>query len=70
LKPAGSKRAKAGGDEKEENTKAMDGDKKSWKVRFAKLEAKMVAMSTTTNSGGPKPHNTPRFSCRWRIFTQ
>jgi hypothetical protein len=61
LKPAGSKRAKAGGDEKEKNTKATDGDKKSWKARFAELEAKMVAMSATTNSGGPKPHDTPSF---------
>jgi hypothetical protein len=33
----------------------------SWKVRFAELEAKMVAMSATTNSGGPKPHDTPSF---------
>jgi hypothetical protein len=61
LKPAGSKGAKAGGDEKEKNTKATDGDKKSWKARFAELEAKMVAMRTTTNSGGPKPHDIPSF---------
>jgi hypothetical protein len=61
LKPAGSKGAKAGGDEKEKNTKATDGDKKSWKARFVELEAKMVAMSATTNSGGPKPHDTPSF---------
>jgi hypothetical protein len=61
LKPAGSKGAKAGGNEKKKNTKATDGDKKSWKARFAELEAKMVAMSTTTNSGGPKPHDTPNF---------
>jgi hypothetical protein len=61
LKPVGSKGAKAGGNEKEKNTKATDGDKKSWKARFAELEAKMVAMSTTTNSGGPKPHDTPSF---------
>jgi hypothetical protein len=49
LKPAGSKGAN------------VDGDKKSWKARFAELEAKMVAMSATTNSGGPKPHDTPSF---------
>jgi hypothetical protein len=55
LKPAGSKGTKAGGDEKEKNTKAIDGDKKSWKARFAELEAKMVAMSATTNAGSPKP---------------
>jgi hypothetical protein len=61
LKPAGSKGAKAGGDEKEKNTKATDGDKKSWKARFAELEAKMVAMSATTNSGGPKSQDTPSF---------
>jgi hypothetical protein len=61
LKPAGSKGAKAGGDKKEKNTKATDRDKKSWKARFAELEAKMAAMSATTNSGGPKPHNTPSF---------
>jgi hypothetical protein len=61
LKPAGSKGTKAGGNEKEKNTKATDGDKKSWKARFAELEAKMVAMSATTNSEGPKPHDTPSF---------
>jgi hypothetical protein len=61
LKPTGSKGAKASGDEKEKNTKAMDGDKKSWKARLAELEAKMVAMNATTNSGGPKPHDTPSF---------
>jgi hypothetical protein len=61
LKPVGSKGTKVGGNEKEKNTKAADGDKKSWKVKFAELEAKMVAMSTTTNSGGPKPHDTPSF---------
>jgi hypothetical protein len=61
LKPIGSKRAKTGGNEKEKNTKAMDGDKKSWKARFVELEAKMAAMSATTNSGGPKPHDTPSF---------
>jgi hypothetical protein len=61
LKPVGNKGAKAGGNEKEKNTKATDGDKKSWKARFVELEAKMVAMSTTTNSGGPKPHDTPSF---------
>jgi hypothetical protein len=61
LKPVGSKGAKAGGNEKEKNTKVTDGDKKSWKVRFAELEAKIIAMSATTNSGGPKPHDTPSF---------
>jgi hypothetical protein len=61
LKPTGSKGAKAGGNEKEKHTKATDGDKKSWKARFAELEAKMVAMSATANSGGPKPHDTPSF---------
>jgi hypothetical protein len=61
LKPIGSKGAKAGGNEKEENTKATDGDKKSWKARFAELKAKMVAMSSTINSGGPNPHDTPSF---------
>jgi hypothetical protein len=30
-------------------------------VRFTELEAKMVAMSAITNSGGPKPHDTPSF---------
>jgi hypothetical protein len=61
LKPIGSKGAKAGGNEKKKNTKATDGDKKNWKARFAELEAKMVAMSATTNSRGPKPHHTPSF---------
>jgi hypothetical protein len=59
LKPVGNKGAKARRDEKEKNTKATDGDKKSWKARFAELEAKMVAMSASTNSGGPKSHDTP-----------
>jgi hypothetical protein len=61
LKLVGSKGAKAGGNKKEKNTKATDGDKKSWKARFVELEAKMAAMSATTNSGGPKPHDTPSF---------
>jgi hypothetical protein len=61
LKPVGSKRAKAGGDEKEKNTKATDGDKKSWKARFTELEAEMATMSATTNSRGPKLHDTPSF---------
>jgi hypothetical protein len=61
LKPTGSKGAKVGGDEKETNTKATDGDKKNWKARFAELEAKMVAMSATTNSRGPKSYDTPSF---------
>jgi hypothetical protein len=61
VKPLGSKGAKAGRDEKEKNTKATDGDKNSWKTRFAELEAKIVAISATTNSGGPKPHDTPNF---------
>jgi hypothetical protein len=64
LKPVGSKGANVGGNEKEKNTKTTDGDKKSWKARFAELEAKMAAMSATTNSGGSKPHDTPKFSCR------
>ena len=61
LKPIRSKEAKASGNEKEKNTKARDGDKKNWKTRFAELEPKMIAMSTTTNSGGPKPHDTLSF---------
>ena len=61
LKPAGSKGAKASGDEKEKNSKTTDGDKKSWKARFTELEAKTVAMSATTNSKEPKPHDTPSF---------
>jgi hypothetical protein len=61
LKPIGSKGAKAGGNKKEKNTKATDGDKKSWKARFIELEAKMAAMSATTNSRGPKPYDTPNF---------
>jgi hypothetical protein len=51
LKPVGSKGVKAGGNEKEKNTKATDGNK----------EAKTAVMSATTNSGGPKPHDTPSF---------
>jgi hypothetical protein len=61
LKPVGSKGVKAGENENEKNTKAIDGNKKSWKARFTELEAKMATMSATTNSGGPKPHDTPSF---------
>jgi hypothetical protein len=61
LKPVGSKGVKAGGNEKEKNTKATDGNKKNLKARFVELEAKMGAMSATTNSGGPKPHDTLSF---------
>jgi hypothetical protein len=61
LKPIGSKGVKASGNKKEKNTKAMDGDKKTWKARFAELEAKMAAMSATTNSGCPKSQATPSF---------
>jgi hypothetical protein len=61
LKPVGSKGTKARGNEKEKNTKATNGDKKSWKARFAELEAKMVAISATTNSGGPKAYDIPSF---------
>jgi hypothetical protein len=69
LKPVENKRAKVGGNEKEKNTKATDGDKKSWKARFAELEAKMVTMSTTTNFGGPKPHDTPSFHAGGRSLS-
>jgi hypothetical protein len=61
LKPTGSKRTKAGGHEKDKETKASTGEKKGWKAKFAELEAKMAAMSTTTTSGGAKPHVTPSF---------
>jgi hypothetical protein len=55
LKPTGSKETKAGGHEKDKETKASSGEKKSWKAKFAELEAKMAAMSATTTSGGAKP---------------
>jgi hypothetical protein len=61
LKPMGSKGTKAGGNEKDKETKASTGEKKGWKAKFAELEAKMTAMSTTTTSGGAKPHVTPSF---------
>jgi hypothetical protein len=61
LKPTGSKGAKASGSEKDKETKATTGDKKSWKAKFAELEAKMAAMSATTTSGGDKPVVTPSF---------
>jgi hypothetical protein len=61
LKPTGSKETKAGGNEKDKETKASTGEKKGWKAKFAELEAKMAAMSTTTTSGGAKPHVTPSF---------
>jgi hypothetical protein len=61
LKPMGSKGTKAGGNDKAKETKASTGDKKGWKAKFAELEAKMVAMSVTTTSGGAKPQVTPSF---------
>jgi hypothetical protein len=61
LKPTGSKRTKAGGNEKDKETKASTGEKKGWKAKFAELEAKMAAMSATTTYGGAKPHVTPSF---------
>ena len=61
LKLIVSKGAKASGNEKEKNTKATDGDKKSWKARFVELEAKIAAMSATTNSRGSKPHDILSF---------
>jgi hypothetical protein len=61
LKPVGNKGAKAGRNEKGMNTKTTDGDKKSWKGRFAELEAKMATMSATTNSGSSKPHDILSF---------
>jgi hypothetical protein len=61
LKPTGSKGAKASGSEKDKETKATIGDKKSWKAKFAKLEAKMAAMSATTTFGGAKAQVTPSF---------
>ena len=64
LKPTGSKRTKAGGNEKDKETKASTSKKKGWKVKFAELEAKMVAMSATTTCGGAKPQATPSFHAR------
>jgi hypothetical protein len=61
LKPTGSKGTKAGGNEKDKETKASTDEKKGWKAKFAELEAKMAAMSATTTSGGTKPHMTPSF---------
>jgi hypothetical protein len=50
LKPTGSKGTKAGGNEKDKETKASTGEKKGWKAKFAELEAKMAAMSATTSA--------------------
>jgi hypothetical protein len=61
LKPTGSKGTKAGGNEKDKETKASTGKKKGWKAKFVELEAKMVAMSATTTFGGAKPQVTPSF---------
>jgi hypothetical protein len=64
LKPTGGKGTKAGGNEKDKETKASTGKKKDWKAKFAELEAKMAVMSATTTSGGAKPHVTPSFYAR------
>jgi hypothetical protein len=61
LKPTGSKGAKASGSEKDKETKATTGKKKSWKAKFVELEAKMAAMSATTTSGGAKTQVIPSF---------
>ena len=61
LKPTGSKGTKAGGGEKDKETKASTSEKKGWKVKFAELEARMVAMSATNTSRGAKPQVTPSF---------
>jgi hypothetical protein len=61
LKPTGSKRTEAGGNEMDKETKASTGEKKGWKAKFAELEAKMAAMSATTTSRGAKPHVTLSF---------
>jgi hypothetical protein len=64
LKPTGNKGTKACGNEKDKETKASTGKKKGWKAKFAELEAKMAAMSTTTTSGGAKTHVTHSFYAR------
>jgi hypothetical protein len=64
LKLTGCKGTEAGGNEKDKETKASTGKKKDWKAKFAELEAKMATMSTTTTSGGAKPHVTPSFYAR------
>jgi hypothetical protein len=61
LKPIGSKRNKAGNNEKDKEAKTSTGEKKGWKAKFVELEAEMAAMSATTTSGGAKPHVTPSF---------
>ena len=55
LKPKGAKDAK--GDSSKE-TKSTGGEKKSWKARFAELEAKMAAMSATTEFKATSLQNT------------
>jgi hypothetical protein len=60
LKPTGSKGTKTGGNEKDKETNETS-EKKGWKTKFVELEAKMVAMSATTTSGGAKPHVAPSF---------
>ena len=40
-------------------TKATTKEKKSWKVKFAELEAKLAAMNATTTSRGTKAQMTP-----------
>jgi hypothetical protein len=61
LKPIGNKGSKAGGSEKDKETKTSTSEKKGWKAKFAELEAKMATMSATTTSEGAKPQVTPSF---------
>ena len=49
----GNKGTKAGGNEKNKETKASTDEKNDWKAKFVELEAKMAAMSATTTSRGP-----------------
>jgi hypothetical protein len=61
LKPTGNKGTKAGGSEKDKEAETSTSEKKGWKAKFAELEAKMAAMSTTTTFGGAKPQVIPSF---------
>jgi hypothetical protein len=68
LKPAESKGAKAGGNKKENETKATIEEKKSWKAKFATLEAKMAPMNATSTSRGAKLQVAPSFHVSGRFM--
>lgn len=62
LQPSKSKEQQ--GTTKGKEAKPATSEKKSWKVKFAELEAKMEAMSANATNANVKPQVTPSFYTR------